>query len=89
MAAYRVRVLEAAVDDLGRLDKLVGRRIVTRLNWLAENLASLRPEALTGDLTGLYKFRVGDYRILYELLEDERTIVVHQIGHRREVYRKP
>ncbi|MBP7686365.1 MAG: type II toxin-antitoxin system RelE/ParE family toxin [Thermoflexales bacterium] len=89
MAAYRVRVLDAAVDDLSRLDKLVGRRIVTRLNWLAANLASLRPEALTGDLTGLYKFRVGDYRILYELLEDERTIVVHQIGHRREVYRKP
>ena len=89
MAAYRVRVLDAAVDDLSRLDKLVGRRIVTRLNWLAANLASLRPEALTGDLAGLYKFRVGDYRILYELLEDERTIVVHQIGHRREVYRKP
>jgi mRNA interferase RelE/StbE len=88
-APYRVRVLAAAADDLGRLDKLVGRRIVTRLNWLAANLASLKLEALAGDLAGLYKFRVGDYRVLYELLDDEQTIVVHQIGHRREVYRKP
>lgn len=35
MAEYRVRILEAASQDLARLDKLVGRRIVQRINWLA------------------------------------------------------
>lgn len=85
---YRIRILDAATRDLARLDKPAGRRIVERINWLATNLDSLRLEALTGDLSGLYKLRVGDYRVLYEIPEDEQTIVIHQIGHRREVYRK-
>jgi len=49
------------------------------------------PEALSGDLKGLkgfYKLRVGDYRVIYEILYEERTIVVHAIGHRRDIYRK-
>jgi len=85
---YRVRILAAATRDLARLDNSVGRRIVARINWLAANLELIRPEALTGDLMGFYKFRVGDYRILYEILNDEQLIVVHEIGHRQDVYRK-
>ncbi len=87
MAEYRVRILEAASQDLARLDKPVGRRIVQRINWLAANLEAIRLEALTGDLTGFYKLRVGDYRVIYEVLWDEETIVIHAIGHRREIYR--
>lgn len=85
---YRVRILDAAIHELERLDKLVGRRIVARINWLATNLDALKPEALTGDLSGLYKFRIGDYRIFYEILHDEQTLVIHAVGHRRDVYRK-
>jgi mRNA interferase RelE/StbE len=71
-----------------RLDKPVGRRIVERINWLAANLDSVVPEALAGNLAGLYKLRVGDYRVIYETLRQEETIVVHAIGHRSEIYRK-
>jgi mRNA interferase RelE/StbE len=55
---------------------------------LAANLEAVGREALTDDLTGLYKLRVGDYRVLYEILHDEQTIVIHAIGHRRDIYRK-
>ncbi len=85
---YRIRILEAAARELARLDKPVGRRIVERINWLATNLDNIRLETLTGDLSGLYKLRVGDYRVLYEILYDEQVIVIHAIGHRKEVYRK-
>ncbi len=85
---YHIRILDAAARELTRLDKLVGRRIVKRINWLAVNLDDLKPEALAGDLSGFYKLRAGDYRILYEVLRDEQTIVIHVIGHRREVYRR-
>jgi mRNA interferase RelE/StbE len=85
---YRVRILDAATRELARLDKPVGRRIVERINWLAANLDDIQPEALTGDLSGLYKLRAGDYRILYEIHHDEQTIVIHGIGHRREIYRR-
>ncbi len=58
---YDLRILEDASHELARLDKGVGRRIVERVNWLASNLGDIRPEALSGDLVGLYKLRVGDY----------------------------
>ena len=70
------------------MDKAVSRRVVDRINWLAANLDAIRLEALTGDLAELYKLRVGDYRVIYEVLREERTIVIHAIGHRREIYRK-
>jgi mRNA interferase RelE/StbE len=85
---YHIRVLEEASRELARLDKPVGRRIAERINWLAANLDSIRPEALRGDLIGLYKLRVGDYRVIYEVIRNEKTIVIHAVGHRREIYRK-
>jgi mRNA interferase RelE/StbE len=85
---YRIRILDAATRELSRLDKPVSRRIVERLRWLAANLDAIRLEALTGELTGLYRLRIGDYRIIYEILREEQTIVIHAIGHRREIYRK-
>jgi len=86
---YRIRIMDPATRELERLDKPVGRRIGKRIHWLSVNLDNIRPEALAGDLAGLYKLRVGDYRVVYEVLHDEECIVVHAIGHRREVYRTP
>ena len=85
---YRLRILQTATRELERLDKPVARRIAERINWLAANLDDIRPEPYTGDLAGLYKFRVGDYRVVYEILYDEKMIVIHQVGHRSDVYRK-
>lgn len=67
MAEYCIRILKAAAQDLERLDKPTGRRIVQRINWLAANVDAIRLEALTGDFAGLYKLRVGDYRIIHHL----------------------
>ena len=85
---YRVHLLDAASKDLARLDKPVARRIVERVHWLEENLEDTTLEALTGELDGLFKLRIGDYRVVYELIHDEQLIMIHAIGHRREIYRK-
>ena len=85
---YELRLLEEATRDLERLDRTVGRRIANRLEWLRNNFENITPEALTGSLTGFYKFRIGDYRAIYEILRAERTIVVHMIDHRSKIYRK-
>ncbi len=68
MSKHHIRILKAASQDLERLDKPTGRRIAHRIHWLAVNLEAIRLEALTGDLAGLYKLRVGDYRVIYEVL---------------------
>lgn len=85
---YRVHILEAATRELTQIDKPIGHRIVERINWLSTNLENIRPEALTDDFSGLFKLRVGDYRVLYEVLHDSKQIVIHAIGHRKEIYRK-
>ena len=41
---------------------------------------------LKGDMNGLWRFRAGDYRIICDVQDDDKIIVVHRIGHRREVY---
>ena len=84
----RVRFMEAATRELAELDKVIARRIVKRIRWLADNLGRLKPEALAGDLAGLYKLRVGDYRVVYEILEPEQAVLIHLVGHRRDVYRR-
>ena len=88
IAMHRIRILDAATRELARLDKPVGRRVVERIHWLAANLDHIRAEALTGELAGLYKLRVGAYRVVYEILHDEQIIVIHLIGHRGDVYRR-
>jgi len=84
---FTVRFLKSASRELERLDKVVRSRIVRRLGWLAENLDDISPEPLKGRLRGFYKLREGDYRIVYEILREERVILVHLIGHRREIYK--
>jgi mRNA interferase RelE/StbE len=85
---YRVRLLDTATKELAKLDKLVARRVVERVNWLAENLKNVHHKTLTGEFEGLFKLRIGDYRVIYELIHNEQIIIVHVIGHRREIYRK-
>ena len=85
---YSIRILKAASRELARLDKPVAKRIVERIRWLAENLDQAKPIALKGELAGLYKLREWDYRIIYEIIRKENVILIHSIGHRREVYQK-
>ena len=84
---HNLQILDSAARELANLDKPIARRIVLRLKWLAENFDSVRHISLTGELSEFYKFRVGDYRVLYQILDDEKIILIHAIGHRREVYR--
>ena len=85
---YAVRFLDQATQDLSSLDRSISRRAIERHNWLSSNFEQIRPETLGADLSGLNKFRVGDYRIIYQIIEDEHSILIHAIGHRREIFKK-
>lgn len=80
-----VRFAPEAIQQLERLDRPTAQRILKQIRWLSENFTELKPELLTGNLEGLYKLRAGDYRVLYTVSDIE--IIVHLIGHRREIYR--
>lgn len=86
MADYTVRLLDQAADDLARLDAIIARRILKRLDWLQANIETIVPGRLTGQFAGLNKLRVGDYRVIYQVIQQELVIVIRAIGHRRDVY---
>ena len=83
---YSVEVLEEAVVDLEKLTSATQDRILRKVQWLAENFETLTPLGLSGRLSGLFKLRVGDYRVIYSFNADAKHIVVRQIGHRRDIY---
>lgn len=85
---YRIQFLEKASQNLARLDKTIARRIVRKLNWLAENTDDIEPDGLRRGLVGFAKLREGDYRVVYEILKSENTILVRFIGHRSDVYKR-
>ncbi|MCY7344582.1 MAG: type II toxin-antitoxin system RelE/ParE family toxin [Pyrinomonadaceae bacterium] len=82
---YQVRFVKIAVHDLEKLDQAIARRIARKINWLAENAETIQPKNLRSNLAGLAKIREGDYRIIYEMIHPEETLVIHFVGHRREV----
>ena len=86
---HDIALTRKAETDLRRLDSAIARRVIAKLQWLAENVEAIKHEVLTGSLQGLFKLRVGDYRILYTCEALNRRIVVHFIRHRREVYKWP
>lgn len=87
---WRIELLDPVKKDLAKLDKPVARRIV---GFLRERIAPLEdPRALGQALRGarlgeLWKYRVGDFRIIVRLEDDQLCVLVVKVGHRREVYR--
>jgi len=77
-----------AVNDLARLDKIVARRILKKVTWLADNFENVSLETLSGDLKSLFKLRVGSYRAIYSVNQPEKLISIHLVGHRKEIYKR-
>jgi len=82
---YAVRLQPSADRALGRLSRELQGRILAKLDQLAEDPHLPGAEKLHGEPG--YRVRVGDYRIVYDILHQQVTVLVIRIGHRREVYR--
>jgi mRNA interferase RelE/StbE len=86
---WRVEFDRAADRDMRKLG-VPAERLITR--YLRERIAVADDprrfgHALTGDLKGLWRYRVGDYRIVASIEDDRFVVLVVTVGHRREVYR--
>ena len=87
--AWTIEYAETAKKQLRRLDKDVARRIA---DFMDERVASgdnprRLGKALKGPLGDLWCYRVGDFRVLCDIQDGMLTVLVLQIGNRREVYR--
>jgi mRNA interferase RelE/StbE len=86
MEKYKIFLRKSAADELGRLPKKDLLRIVERIQSLEQNPRPHGCEKLSA--MERYRVRQGDYRIVYAVNDDEKTVDVVKIGHRREVYRQ-
>ncbi|MFZ2964507.1 MAG: type II toxin-antitoxin system RelE/ParE family toxin [Rhodoglobus sp.] len=84
---YSLEYQETALRQLRKLDRQVARRIVDYLDEVAalDNPRD-RGKGLTGDRAGIWRYRIGDHRVLCELLDAELVILALEVGHRRGVY---
>lgn len=83
---HEVRLARRAVRSLANLQRRDQQRIRAAIDLLAENPRPPSCVALQGE-AGVYRVRVGDYRIVYEVFDRVLVVQVVRIGHRREVYR--
>ena len=82
---YRLIYTHRAIRDLDELDTSVKQRIgKTLLRYESDPLQ--QAEFLKQSELGSYRFRIGDYRVVYDLAGDQ--IVILRVGHRREIYRR-
>ncbi len=85
--SYRVLVDARAAKSLGKLPKQTVKRIDEAIIQLAQNPRPPGVKMLRGRLKEGWRVRVGEYRILYRVDDDNREVRIFEIGHRREVYR--
>jgi mRNA interferase RelE/StbE len=83
--SYRVRLTTSAEKELHGLPAKLVARIVARLERLASTPRPPGCKKLRGG-DNEWRVRVGDYRVVYEIDDDARTVDVTRIAHRREVY---
>ena len=85
--AYRVLWHEHALNDLKEFDQQTAGKIVGRIkNYLSQDPDKLG-KPLKGVLKGLYRYRIGDYRIIYAVDRGENQISILHIGKRKDIYR--
>ncbi len=86
MTGYRVEIARRALKSLSALPQRKQQRVRAAIDLLAGNPRPPGCVAMAGEAHA-YRVRVGDYRIVYEVLDDRLVVQVVRIGHRRDVYR--
>jgi len=85
---WQVEWDDYARKELRKLDKQIQKHI---LQYMRERIATTEDprrfgKGLTYDKSGLWRYRVRDYRIVCQIYDDEETVLVTKIGHRKNVY---
>jgi len=86
VSEYRVEIARRAIKSIARLPHKEQLRVRAAIDLLADDPRPPGCVAMAGQ-DSVYRVRVADYRILYEVIDDRLVIQVVRVGHRRDVYR--
>jgi mRNA interferase RelE/StbE len=82
---YEIKLKLNVKKQLKKLDKQQAERILVKIYLLADNPYSNGVEKLTAKQA--FRIRIGEYRVIYEIHNNQLLVLVVRVGHRREVYR--
>jgi mRNA interferase RelE/StbE len=87
--AWTIEYTEAADRQLRKLDKPAARRILDYMNQRIAPLEDVRSagKALHGTLGDLWRYRIGEYRVICELEDKQLRVLVVRVGTRKDIYR--
>ena len=83
---YKVAYLDSVEEDLKKLDKSTVRKILTRIETYLVCDPKELGKPLKGEFLGFWRYRWGDYRVIYKIAEHEILIIVLRISNRKDVY---
>jgi mRNA interferase RelE/StbE len=86
---WRIEITRAATKQITKLDR-AGQKAI--LKFLRERLSTIENPrqwgtALQGEKRGLWRYRVGDYRLICDIQDEKVVVLVLEVGHRKDVYR--
>ena len=88
---WRIDFNKRAARELKKLKKTspqTGLRIIRELEEISEmEDPRSRGKAMTGNYAGYWRYRIGDYRIICDIVDNQLLILALEVGHRREIYR--
>jgi len=84
---WAINFTREAEKGLARIDRQEAKRIVSYLRTRVATNPRQWGKALQGELSGLWRYRVGDYRLVCSINDAEVNVLVLRIAHRKEVYR--
>jgi mRNA interferase RelE/StbE len=87
MASYRVRWKKSAQKELRKIEKDHILKVLEFVENLSENPYPTGSRKLRGS-QHTFRFRIGDYRVVYSVQSEILTIEIIRIGHRKDIYRR-
>jgi mRNA interferase RelE/StbE len=85
MEFYKVIFTKSVKKDFRKIPKLEAFKILNEIEELAKNPRSSKTKKLKGEK--LYRLRVGNYRVIYDIQDNLMLIIVVKLGHRSDIYR--
>ncbi len=86
MDYYRIEIKKSAEKDIRKIPKSYIKKITASITELAGNPYPASCKKIKSS-DSLYRIRISDFRVIYEVLNNDRIIMIHYIRHRKDVYR--
>ena len=85
---YKLAFTERAKKDLKKLDKHIASLII---GWLEKNIEGCKDPRIHGkglveNKSGQWRYRIGDYRVICEIIDKQVVVLVLEVGHRKDIY---